>query len=49
MFLFQREALFWRLSELAKLPLICHISHPLIQLLVNMGEAVEPAVPEHDI
>lgn len=37
------------LSELAKLPFISDIHHPLIQLLVNMGEAVEPAVPDEEV
>lgn len=49
MLIFQREALFWRLSELAKLPLISHINHPLLELLVNMGEAVELAVPDEEV
>lgn len=49
MLLFQREALFRCLSELAKLAFISNIRHPLLQLLVNMGEAVEPAVPDEDV
>lgn len=49
MLLFQREALLWCLSELAKLPFISNISHPLLQLLVYMGEAVKSAVPDEEV
>jgi len=32
--------------ELAKFPFVSHIGYPLLQLLINMSEAVEPAVPD---
>ncbi len=49
MLLLECEALLWCLSELAKLPFVSHISYPLLQLLVNMGEAVKSAVPDEEI
>ena len=49
MFLLQREALFRRLFELAKFPFVSHIGYPLLQLLINMSEAVEPAVPNEEV
>lgn len=49
MFVLQREALFRRLFELAKLPFVSHIGYPLIQLLIDMGEAVEPVVPDEEL
>ncbi|ELJ20766.1 hypothetical protein WKI_03709, partial [Escherichia coli KTE166] len=49
MFLLQREALFRRFFELAKLPFVSHIGYPLLQLLINMSEAVEPAVPDEEV
>lgn len=49
MLLFQREALLCCLSELAYLPFISNFSHPLLQLLVYMGDAVEPAVPDEEV
>lgn len=49
MFLLQREALFRRFFELAKFPFVSHIGYPLLQLLINMSEAVEPAVPDEEV
>src|SRR5699024_12867780 len=49
MFLLQREALFRRFFELAKFPFVSHIGYPLLQLLINMSEAVEPAVPNEEV
>ena len=49
MFLLQREALFRRFFELAKFPFVSHIGYPLLQLLIDMSEAVEPAVPDEEV
>ncbi|SQJ02898.1 Uncharacterised protein [Salmonella enterica subsp. enterica serovar Poona] len=38
-----------RISELAKLPFVSHIGHPLFRLLINMGEAVESVVPDEEV
>lgn len=47
--LFLREALFRCLPELAKFPPVGNVSHPLLQYLINMGEAVELAIPDEEV
>ena len=49
MFLLQHEALFRRFFELAKFPFVSHIGYPLLRLLIDMSEAVEPAVPDEEV
>lgn len=49
MLLFLREALLRCLAELAEFPPVSNISYPLFQLLINMSEAVEPAVPDEEV
>lgn len=49
MFLLQREALFRRFFELAKLQFVIHIGYPLLQLLIDRSEAVESAVLDEEV